>query len=183
MKEKEQVSAFVLIVFAVITNNTALTSIVTCIFHGIGLIAFATVGTENVLLLSEKTSTDERTSTTLTHETVVVPVSIFEGNVARTTDTSNWFTTCITFLREKTSETICTIRLFVAGCKSLASQGTLTICTCKTFAMPWLVFVGYTTLGNHFFTTSALRREMIFIARNAIALLIFGNKTFDANRL
>jgi hypothetical protein len=50
------------------------------------LIAFATVGTDDVLLFGEKPATHQRRSTSMTRETIVVPMTIFERDVSRAAD-------------------------------------------------------------------------------------------------
>ena len=51
------------------------------------LLAFTTVWTENVGPFREKATANQRRSAPLTSKTIVMPMTIFEGDVTRTTHT------------------------------------------------------------------------------------------------
>lgn len=89
------------------------------------------LGTEYVHGVGEKAATDERRTTLIAYEALVVPVTILERDVFRAANTlicdlfwhfgihSDWFVTREAFLGEQLAETIGTIRMVFARRKTL----------------------------------------------------------------
>lgn len=59
--------------------------------------------------------------------------------------TSDWFGASGATLSEQFSEAIGAVRLLIATSKALSGQRNLTVSTCETLAMPWVVLVGDAT--------------------------------------
>lgn len=176
-------SAFLLIGSVRIGHNTSIAVGVTVVLCVVVLLSFTTVWTENVGPFSKETATNQRGSTPLTSKTIVVPMTIFEGNITRTTNTCDRFCARETFLGEQSSKAFGAIRMFITRCESLTSQRILTVRTCETLAMPRLILVGDTPLLDHLKATRAFRRKMFLVARHAEILLIFRNETLRTDGL
>ena len=68
-------------------GNTPLSTGIGRVFSRVEMFTFAAIRTENIRTFGEKASTDQRRSTALTGETIIVPMSFFKRDVSRASHT------------------------------------------------------------------------------------------------
>lgn len=158
------------------------------------ILVSAAIGTQNVHGVGEEAAADERRSTLVAHEALIVPVAVLERDILGTADSilhaarwyigiySDWFVASEAFLGEKLAEAVRTVGVVVAGRESLAGERLLTVGACEALAVVGRVLVAHAALRDHLDALVALGRVRLLVARHAKDLVVFRYEALGADR-
>jgi hypothetical protein len=105
----------------------------------------------------------------------------YEFGVTKTTFSSDGFGTGSASFGKKFTKAFSTIRLVVPGSKSLTSQGLCAVSAGKTFTMPRVIAICYTTLSDHLTTFDTLCGKLVFITFCTVDIVFLGYEGLGTN--
>lgn len=112
-----------------------------------------TFWTDDIVLISDKTTSNQTGTTRGTIEAIVVPMTILKRDEFRTTNTGNWTIAGETTSGKQFTKTIGTIGLIVTTGETFTSQTLLAMGAGEAFSVPWFILVRYTATGDDLITT------------------------------
>jgi len=110
-----------------------------------------------------------------------VPVTIFKGNEASTTDTSYGLGAGSATLSEKLSETFGAVGFLIFGGEPLTGQRLVTVCASEALTMPRVILVSHATRRDDLGAFNTAGCKLLFVATRAVNILLTRDKRFCAN--
>lgn len=139
------------------------------------------LGAKNICPVGDEALADKGSFAYSTDEAIIVPMSVFKGNEASATNTSNRLGAGSASLGEEFTETVSTVWFVIPGGEALAGQRSVTVSTGEALPVPRFTLVGHTTRCNDLITLDATCSEFVFVTGSAVNLLVPGNKALSAN--
>lgn len=143
---------------------------------------FSAIGANDVVLVRDETVTDQAGAATSAEETIVVPVTVLEGDELSSSDSGDGLVTSEASFGKQFTETIGAIRFLVTASKTFPSKAFFAMRASEAFAMPWLILVGYSSTGDYLTAFDTSRSVFVLVALGTVDFLFARNKALRANR-
>lgn len=150
-------------------------------FNILHQLLLGTLRTDDILLVGDEATADQRRFAHGADEAIVVPVTVFERDETGTADSGDWLYASGASLGEQLSEALGTVRLLVAAGETLSGQRHLTVGTGEALAVPWFVLVGHATASDDLLALDATGCVLLFVASGAVDLLFTGDEGFGTD--
>jgi len=144
---------------------------------------FATLGTQNLVDVSQEAPSDEGVIAAVAAEAVTMPVAIIERNELRASQTSDWLGAAATLLGEEFPEAVSAVGLLVAGGELLTGKDLVAVCARKAVTVERHSLVRDATLVDHAVALGASLGKLLLVTRYADKLLVTWDEALVANRL
>lgn len=139
------------------------------------------VRADNIVPVGNEATTNEGCLAGGACKAVVVPVSVFEGNEPRPTDSCDGFGASSASFSKEVTVAVSAVRFIVLGSESLSSQGIGAVGASEALSVPRVILVSDSSTCNDLRAFHASRGKLLFIAASAIDLLFTRNKTLRSN--
>jgi len=105
-----------------------------------------------------------------------VPVPTLERDESGPADACDWLAARGAPFGKEFSEALGAVGFVLARCEPLTGQGLLAMSAREALAMPRIVAISDSALGDDFVTLDALSGKLVFVALCAINVVLLGNK-------
>jgi len=139
-------------------------------------IRLSAIGAQNIIAVGQKALSDKRDRAFLAIKMLIVPMTIFEGDVLGASKSGDGFVALEALFGEEFPEAVGAVRLFLLGGESLSGQRLLAVTASEAVPMVRIILVRHSASGNHLLALGALGGKELLIASDAIVMIVLGDE-------